>query len=127
MNVKILLEYDKIIYKKIIKNLIFLKQKIYRIDCYQERAAFAGLILNYYLLEELKRENALLKKHNLSERDFDTCLEMGDAEQVIGEIIAKAQLNANLAKSIKDQLGECLYINWEKVYKAQLGYQYTLF
>lgn len=127
MNTNRYLRYDELLYKKVIKKLLYLKLKISNEGCHQDRANFVCMILDYFLFDELKSEHGLLAQNNLTSRDFDTCFEMLDSEKVVYEIMSKAQVDPNLLEAIREQLGNATYTDWYKTYKAQPEHQTTLF
>ncbi len=79
------------------------------------RINFLITTFTYQLKEDLVAYN-LFDVHNLGERDFDTCLEMFDGDEVVSGVMAAASQNPHLKESIKLSLSPEGYQYWQGIY-----------
>lgn len=88
-----------------------------RIDTSQQvRVDFAVSILKHQLLDIVRVDDVFYHQYGISERTFDTCFEMNDADAVVVAIMLKAENDKELTAGIKSQLGEGCYQHWYSVY-----------
>lgn len=88
-----------------------------RIDTNQQaRIEFAARILKHQLLDIVRVDDVFYHQYGISERTFDTCFEMNDADAIVVAIMRQAESDKALVAGIKSQLGEGCYQHWCSVY-----------
>ncbi len=102
-------QYDKQDFANTLRKLKRLKNKIFKMSCYQERVEFAYIILKCSLYKELLRDDGLLAQAGLTERHFDTCFEMGDSDAVFERLFYRAKFDNDFANAFKEHLSEEYY------------------
>lgn len=78
------------------------------------RIKFASLVLSTGLYKELGSDD--LYKHDIGERDFDTCFEMNDANLVVHGIIKQAIKSPSLKENIEG-MGAAIWPAWFEAYQ----------
>lgn len=82
----------------------------------QARIDFVTKALKHQLLDSIRIDDVFYHQYGLSERTFDTCFEMNDADAVVVAVMLKAENDKELTAGIKSQLGEGCYQHWYSVY-----------
>jgi len=80
------------------------------------RIEFASTAFANDLKEDLTNHE-LFDKHNIGERDFDTCFEMYDGDQVVHGIIKAAEQDPILKSKLKTSLGPQYYKEWFLIFE----------
>ena len=80
------------------------------------RVEFVKIVFLHNLKDPIVRYE-LFDEYGLGERDFDTCFEMYDGDQVVHGLIKASLSDATLASKLKQDLNEESYNYWMRRYK----------
>lgn len=102
--------------RKIIDKLYALRQKVGLGDGIKYRAEFLALAFKHGLVKDICNHQLWDEGwQDLGKRTFDTCFEMGDAEEVIAMVVTRAR-NEDFLNAIRE------YCNMPGAFERWLGY-----
>ena len=82
---------------------------------FKARVEFLKIVFLNHLKLKLT-SYALFDEHNIGERDYDTCFEMHDGDEVIHQIISDAKENERLFQTLSSQIGDAAWNEWLNVF-----------
>lgn len=103
-----------------------LKNKIRKGCCLGARIEFLVITYRNNLSSGLNSYQ-YFDEYDVGERDFDTCLEMGDAEDVIHGLFDQAMKEPTLLENLKANLNDATYDMWHGIYQKITDQQQDLF
>lgn len=108
-----------------IKKLVKLKAEIGELNSREARIDFLATVFAGGLQQQLISYD-LFDEFTIGERDYDTCFEMRDGEEVITGLIKKCHGDYWLRVMLKKQIGEDGFLEWVSIYERITGMQENL-